>query len=115
MNADDLTEFNEDSEMLWAPPEFHNEPEGSKHNPFVNYEVHDINKKLTVDERPQVIDLLKEFLVIFPVPSDRMGSTNILEHEIKTGNSWPVCEQICRFAPWQHEDIQKQAEEIFAL
>ena len=54
---------------------------------------------LASEEREKLFLLLLEYADVFALCNDELGRTNVLQHEIHTGDASPTCQQFRRVCP----------------
>ena len=69
---------------------------------------------LSGDQRDQFASLMNEYDDIFAVNSLDLGQSDLMEHEIKTGDSTPIKQPPRRIPPHQREIIDNQLDELLS-
>ena len=72
------------------------------------------NTSLTSDQQNLLFSLLMEYADVFVITEDQLGCTNVLQHEIYTGNVSPIRQRFRRMSPQKREEIQKLLSNMLA-
>ena len=73
---------------------------------------HNINNELTSEQQEALEKLINEFSDIFAWHSKQIGLTDIVEHEIHTGDAAPIHQRPYRVSHKEREIIQQQVKEM---
>ena len=74
--------------------------------------VENVSPKLTKSEREQLADTVNEYADIFVGPDGRLGHTDVIEHEIDTGDARPIKLPVRRLPIAQREVAEKEIEKM---
>ncbi|CAG2213566.1 unnamed protein product [Mytilus edulis] len=74
--------------------------------------VENVSQKLTKSEREQLADTVNEYADIFVGPNGRLGHTDVIEHEIDTGDARPIKLPVRRLPIAQREVAEKEIEKM---
>lgn len=74
--------------------------------------VHNINSTVTGKELEKLNALLIEFRDVFSLDASEMGRTDLVQHEIETGDAMPIHSRPYRVSQKEREIIRKQVNEM---
>ena len=57
-------------------------------------------------EQERLFALLLEYADVFALCNDELGRTNVLQHQIHTGDSLPIRQQFCRVCPQKDRKLE---------
>ena len=67
---------------------------------------------LTSEEREKLFLLLLEYADVFALCSDELGRTNVLQHEIHTGDASPIRQQFRKVCPQKRQEMRNLLSEM---
>ena len=69
-------------------------------------------EQLTEVEGVAVADLLQQYKDVFSLSEQDLGRTNLIGHQIDTGNVRPIKQKPRRTSPSKHAEIERQVEDL---
>ena len=70
------------------------------------------NASLVSEEREKFFLLLLEYADVFALCNDELGRTNVLQHEIHTGDASPIRQQFRRVCPQKRQEMRNLLSEM---
>ena len=67
---------------------------------------------LASEEQEKLFLLLLEYADVFALCNDELGRTNVLQHEIHTGDASPIRQQFCRVCPQKRQEMRNLLSEM---
>ena len=67
---------------------------------------------LASEEREKLFLFLLEYADVFALCNDELGRTNVLQHEIHTGDASPICQQFRRVCPQKRQEMRNLLSEM---
>ena len=67
---------------------------------------------LEPEEQERLFILLMEYADVFALSNDKLGRTDILQHEIYIGDAPPICQHFCRICPQKRQEMKALLSEI---
>ena len=67
---------------------------------------------LNEDEQSSILEIIREFPYQFYLPSDKLHSTNTIQHSIETVNETPINTKQYRFPPIHKDEIRNQVSAL---
>ena len=67
---------------------------------------------LTEEQEKRIDQLVEEFSVLFPDPSQPLGATDRVQHKIELLDSTPIRQQPYRVGPFKRKEIESQIQDL---
>lgn len=67
---------------------------------------------LTDSETERLQELLYNYQHVFALSDRDLGTTQMVQHRIETGNVLPIRQQPRRTSPWKHDEIERQVADL---